>query len=152
MILHVVTVVSLEIVGVLIGFQMTVAILSYHPAAAIAEKVGKRPVVIVTFLCFSIYPAAIIFSQSFVMLLVAYFIAGFREFGEPARKAMIVDRADSNSRGENVVFYYTLRSFSIIPASTIGAILWVWSPILAGLVAGLIGLTGLFVFSVYIRD
>ncbi len=152
LILHVATVVSLDIVGVLIGFQMAVAILSYLPAAAIAERIGKRPVVMVTFLCFSTYPVAIVFSQSLAMLLVAYFIAGFREFGEPARKAMIVDRADPNARGENVGLYYTLRSFSIVPASIIGAAIWVHSPLLAGAVAGLIGLAGLLIFTVFVRD
>jgi len=152
LILHVAEVVSLEKIGILIGFQMAIAILSYLPAAAIAERVGKRPVVMVTFFCFSVYPAAIVFSQSFVMLLIGYFIAGFREFGEPARKAMIVDRADPKTRGENVGLYYTIRSLSIVPASIIGAALWLYSPALAGVAAGLVGFTGLFVFSVFVRD
>ncbi len=152
LILHVATVASLEIVGVLIGFQMTVAILSYMPAASIAERVGKKPVVMVTFLCFSIYPIAIIASQTISMLAIGYFLAGFREFGEPSRKAMIVDRTHQETRGENVGLYYTLRSFSIVPASIIGAALWIISPMIAGAVAGIVSFTGLAVFSIFVRD
>ncbi len=152
LILYVATIVNLQIVGILLGFQVTVSILSYLPAAVVAEKIGKKPVVIISFLCFSLYPILTIYSTTVPMLFVAYFIAGFREFGEPARKAMIVDRCNPDSRGENVGLYYTIRSLSIIPGSIVGAYIWVISPKLTGLIAMIIVLIGLLIFSIFVHE
>jgi hypothetical protein len=55
---------------------------------------------------------------------VAFVVAGLRELGEPARKAMIVDAAPEEARAQTVGAYYLARSVLILPAGVIGGLLW----------------------------
>lgn len=133
--------------GIYIGLQMMVAIALYIPAARIADHIGRRPLILVTFTLFALFPLALIALPP-ELLVVAFIIAGLREFGEPARKALIVDMAADTHRGRVVGIYYLIRGLAVIPAPIIGAVLWQrgyqWPFIFAGLIS-LFGL-GLFAF------
>jgi len=138
--------------GTLIAIQMVTSILVYIPAGKIADRVGRKPFVIATFLCFSLFPLAVIASSSFVILIVAFIVGGLREIGEPSRKAMIVDFAHENVRARSVGLYYLVRSLSITPAAMIGGLLWKISPEVPFVVAGIIGLIGTFVFAATVEE
>ncbi|HXG91413.1 MAG TPA: MFS transporter [Blastocatellia bacterium] len=136
--------------GLLIAIQMGTSILVYLPAARLADRFGRKPFVVATFLCFSLFPLAVALSRNFAMLVVAFIIGGLRETGEPARKAMIVDLAEPTRRGRTVGLYYLVRSLSITPAALIGGLLWKTGPAIPFFVACAIGLMGtaLFVITV----
>jgi len=138
--------------GTLIAIQMVVSILVYIPAGRIAGRIGRKPFVIVTFVCFALYPLAIIFASSFTFLILAFVIGGLREIGEPSRKAMIVDFAQDNLRARSVGLYYLVRSLSITPAAAIGGLLWKVSPQLPFIVAGVIGILGTVVFTLTVEE
>ena len=133
--------------GAYIGLQMLVAIALYIPAAWIADHIGRRPLILVTFAIFALFPLVLIALPP-ELLLLAFILAGLREFGEPARKALIVDLAADTHRGRVVGLYYMIRGLVVIPAPIIGAVLWgrgyQWPFIAAGLIS-LIGL-GLYAF------
>ena len=131
---------------------MVTSILVYIPAGKIADRVGRKPFVIATFLCFSLFPLAVIASSGFVILIVAFIVGGLREIGEPSRKAMIVDFAHENVRARSVGLYYLVRSLSITPAAMIGGLLWKISPEVPFVVAGIIGLIGTFVFAATVEE
>jgi MFS family permease len=132
--------------GVLIAVQMTTAILSYVPAARLADRTGRKPFVVATFLAFSLFPIAVVASRSFSALLLAFVIGGLRELGEPARKALIVDLAQPQLRARSVGLYYLVRSIAIAPAAFVGGLLWQISPAVPFLAAATIGLAGTLVF------
>jgi MFS family permease len=138
--------------GTLIAIQMVVSILVYIPAGKIAGRIGRKPFVIVTFVCFALYPLAIILASSFAFLVLAFVIGGLREIGEPSRKAMIVDFAQDNLRARSVGLYYLVRSLSITPAAAVGGLLWKVSPQLPFIVAGVIGLLGTIVFTLTVEE
>lgn len=138
--------------GVLIAIQMITSILVYIPAGKIADRVGRKPFVIVTFLCFALFPLAVIVASNFAMLVLAFIIGGLREIGEPARKAMIVDRANENLRARSVGLYYLVRSLSITPAAAIGGLLWKVNPEAPFVAATTIGLVGTIVFVVTVEE
>ena len=75
-------------------------------------------------------------------LVVAFIVAGFREIGEPARKAMIVDLAGEARRGEVVGVYYLIRGLSVAGAPLLGGLLWTVSPQLMFGVAAVFGMAG----------
>src|SRR5215213_10576900 len=77
--------VSVAAYGTLIAIQMITSILVYIPAGRIADRIGRKPFVILTFLSFALFPVAIILASNFVWLIVAYVIGGLREIGEPSR-------------------------------------------------------------------
>jgi MFS family permease len=138
--------ISVAAYGTLIAIQMITSILVYIPAGRIADRIGRKPFVILTFLSFALFPVAIILASNFVWLIVAYVIGGLREIGEPSRKAMIVDLAHDNIRARSVGLYYLVRSLSITPAAAIGGLLWKIAPQVPFVTAGLIGLVGTLVF------
>jgi MFS family permease len=138
--------------GTLVAIQMVTSILVYIPAGKIADRVGRKPFVIATFLSFALFPLAVIAASSFGVLVLAFIVGGLREIGEPARKAMIVDFAQENLRARSVGLYYLVRSLSITPAAAIGGLLWSITPQVPFIVAGIIGLIGTFVFAATVEE
>jgi MFS family permease len=144
--------VSLRQYGLLVAIQMTVSVLVYIPAARIADRIGRKPFVIMTFLCFALYPAAVVVATGFMTLIPAFVIGGLREIGEPSRKAMIVDFAEPHLRARTVGLYYLIRSLSITPAAAIGGLLWKIAPPTPFITASVIGLIGMFVFAATVEE
>jgi len=138
--------------GTLIAIQMIVSILVYIPAGKIADRIGRKPFVIVTFFSFALFPLAVMFAMNFGFLILAFVIGGLREIGEPSRKAMIVDSARDDLRARSVGLYYLIRSLSITPAAAIGGLLWKISPSVPFVVAGVIGLIGTIVFTLTVEE
>jgi MFS family permease len=144
--------VSIKKFPILISIQVTTSILVYIPAAKIADRIGRKPFVIITFFCFAMFPVAVVLSKGFGMLIVAFIIGGLREIGEPSRKAMILDFAEPHLRARSVGLYYLVRGLSITPAGAIGGLLWRLAPQTPFLVAGAIGLIGTIVFALTVEE
>src|SRR6266851_6650556 len=138
--------------GTLVAIQMITSIIVYIPAGKIADRVGRKPFVIITFLSFALFPLAVIAASSFTILVVAFIVGGLREIGEPSRKAMIIDFAQENVRARSVGLYYLVRSLSITPAAAIGGLLWRITPEVPFIVAGIIGIIGTLVFALTVEE
>jgi MFS family permease len=138
--------------GMLIAVQMATAILVYVPASKIADRAGRKPFVIATFVCFAAFPLAVILSRSLLALAAAFVIGGLREVGEPARKAMIVDLSRPDIRARSIGLYYFLRSSSIAPAAFAGGLLWKVDPAVPFLAAGAVGLVGTVLFALTVEE
>lgn len=138
--------------GILVAIQLVTSILVYIPAAKIAGRIGRKPFVIATFICFALFPVAVILANGFGWLVVAFIIGGLREIGEPSRKAMIVDFAEPHLRARSVGLYYLVRSLSITPAAVVGGVLWKIAPQVPFITAGVIGILGTIVFAVTVEE
>jgi MFS family permease len=138
--------------GTLIAIQMITSIIVYIPAGKIADRVGRKPFVIATFVSFALFPLAIVRATNLAWIVLAFVIGGLREIGEPSRKAMIVDFAEENVRARSVGLYYLVRSLSITPAAAIGGLLWSIAPEVPFVVAAVIGLAGTLVFAVTVEE
>jgi len=138
--------------GLLVAVQMVTAIGCYLPVARMADRFGRKPFVIATFLAFSAFPIAVAMARGFGGLLLAFVIGGLRELGEPARKALIVDLVPPQSRGRSIGLYYLIRSLSIAPAALVGGALWKVNPPLPFLVAGATGLVGTALFAATVEE
>ena len=138
--------------GVLVAVQMTTAIVSYIPLARFADRMGRKPFVMATFVAFALFPLAVVLARDFATLVAAFVVGGLREIGEPARKALIVDLAAPSLRARSVGLYYLIRSLTIAPAAFIGGLLWEVTPALPFWMAGLIGLVGVVVFAITVEE
>ena len=138
--------------GALIAIHTITTLLIYVPAAKAADRVGRRPFIIMTFCAFTLYPLAIISARDFTGLVIAFIIGGLREIGEPARKAMILDFAEPQVRARSVGLYYLLRSLAITPAAAIGGLLWKLAPQTPFVLAGAFGVAGTFIFITTVRE
>jgi MFS family permease len=138
--------------GVLIGVQMTTSIVSYLPVVRLADRGGRKPFVIATFIAFAAFPVAVVLAHDFATLVVAFIVGGLREVGEPARKALIVDLVQPSVRARSIGLYYLVRSVAIAPAAVVGGLLWEITPALTFWVAGAIGLIGVVVFAATVHE
>lgn len=144
--------ISVASFATLVSIQMITSIVVYLPAASLAHRVGRKPLVIFTFLSFALFPLAIIAASGFASLVLAFIIGGLREIGEPARKAMIVDFAEDGVRARSVGLYYLVRSLSITPAAAIGGLLWNVAPEVPFIAAALVGIAGTLVFAITVEE
>jgi predicted MFS family arabinose efflux permease len=132
--------------GILIAIEMAAAIACYLPSSWLADRYGKEPFVIATFVFFTLFPIALSFSHSFATLAVAFAIRGLKEFGDPARKALILHYAAEGSKGQAVGAYYLLRDIVVTAGAFLGAWLWKLGPQYNFWGAALIGAVGTLVY------
>ena len=128
--------------GWLTGIQMLTSILVYIPIAKLADRLNRKPFVLLTFAFFALFPFALATATSFPLIVCAFIVGGLREIGEPARKALIVDLAKETTRGRAIGMYYLIRGMVVFPASIIGG--WFWTinkqlPMYSAFVIGIIG-------------
>ena len=123
-----------------------------YPGGWLADRVGRKPFVIATFLCFALYPVAVVMSKGFATLVFAFIVGGLREVGEPSRKAMIVDFAFEDLRARTVGLYYLMRGITITPSAALGGLLWNLEPRVPFITAGVIGLAGTIIFAATVEE
>ena len=138
--------------GALVAVQAITSIISYLPVARLADRLGRKPFVIATFVAFAAFPIAVVLAHDVTTLVIAFIVGGLREIGEPARKAMIVDLVRPSVRARSVGLYYLVRSVSIAPAAFVGGVLWSLSPALPFWTAGVIGAAGVAVFAITVDE
>ncbi|MHB0857914.1 MAG: MFS transporter [Anaerolineae bacterium] len=138
--------------GLLTAIEMVVAMLVYVPVAYLADRGTKKPFVAITFVFFTIFPLVLMFSRSFPLLVLAFVVRGLKEFGEPTRKALIMDLAPEDRKAGMFGVYYLARDLVVSIAAFGGAFLWQISPQTNFLVAFGFGLLGTVYFMLFGRD
>ena len=141
---------SAERYGVLVAIEMITAMVCYIPVAHLADKHGRRPFVLVTFLFFTLFPLTLLCGRSFGWLALAFVIRGLKEFGEPARKALIISEAPPELRARTYGAYYLVRDCIVTTGAFIGAWLWHLKPQANFLGAAIFGAAGTIWFWVFI--
>jgi MFS family permease len=114
--------------GYLVTFEMVTAMLCYIPVAHLADKYGRRPFVLATFVFFTLFPVTLLWAHDFRWLALAFVVRGLKEFGEPARKALIIGEAVPELRARTYGAYYLIRDCTVTSGSFLGAWLWSVSP------------------------
>jgi len=138
--------------GLLTTIEMVTALLVYVPVAYFADKSGKKPFVLITFGFFTLFPLALLFCQSFALLVPAFILRGFKEFGEPTRKMLIMELAPEDRKAAVFGLYYMLRDAFVTLAALGGGFLWLLSPSANFITAFLFGLIGTIGFAIWGRD
>jgi MFS family permease len=135
--------------GWLTAVEMGTAMLLYIPVAYFSDRAERKPFVLITFGFFTIFPAILFFSHSTAMLIFAFFIRGLKEFGEPTRKALIVDLAVPDAKARTVGVYYFIRDTIVAAAAFAGGFLWRISPGLNLWTACAFGVIGTAFFGIW---
>ncbi|MEI8243075.1 MAG: MFS transporter [bacterium] len=138
--------------GWLSAIENITAVLVYVPVAYMADRFGKKPFVLITFAFFTLFPLALLQAQSIWLLLPVFVLRGLKEFGEPTRKALIMDLAPEGRKAAMFGLYYLVRDVIVAFAAFGGALLWRVSPELNLLVAFGFGVLGTIWFALRGRD
>src|SRR5207253_6549751 len=88
------------------------------------------------------FPLSLLWADNFAWLAVAFAIRGLKEFGEPARKALILAQAQPELRSRTYGAYYLVRDCIVTSGSFLGAWLWSISPRANFIGAAVMGLIG----------
>lgn len=134
--------------GILTTIEMVTAMLVYIPVAHFADRTHKKPFVVTTFVFFSIFPIVLLYSRSFWTLVIAFVVRGLKEFGEPTRKALIMDLAPEGRKAGMFGLYYLVRDVVVSVAAFGGAFIWNVSPEGNLLLAAGFGILGTIWFAV----
>jgi len=145
--------------SVLLTIMAATNIVLYVVVGPLASREGlaKKPYIGLTFLFFALFPVSLIVlgkSMGSLGLGLAFVIGGFREIGEPARKAMIADLVPADVRTQAVGLYWGVRSLSVMCAAPVGAFLWILGEragkglgfTVSFLTAGFLGVVGVAAF------
>lgn len=138
--------------GALTTIEMVTAMLVYIPVARMADRYGKKRFVLVTFGFFTLFPLVLLFARSFWLFVVAFVVRGLKEFGEPTRKALIMDLAPEDAKARTFGAYYLFRDVIVSIAALSSAWLWNISPATNFLVAAGFGVAGTVWFAAFGRD
>jgi len=138
---------SAQQVGILTTVEMLAATLCIIPASHYADRYGREPFVIVTFIMFTLFPISLLMSRSFSALVLAFTIRGLKEFGDTSRKALIIGYSDPERRGQMIGAYYLVRDLVVSTGAILGAYLWKLGPALNFLGAAALGVAGTIFYS-----
>jgi MFS family permease len=138
--------------GILTTVEMVTAMLIYVPVAYLADRSHKKPFVVATFGFFTLFPLVLLFTRSFWPMVLAFIIRGLKEFGEPTRKALIMDLAPEGKKAGTFGTYYLARDIIVSVAAFGGAFLWNLSPATNFLTAFAFGLLGTLYFALFGKD
>ena len=126
---------------------MVCAILSYVLIGFLGDRFKKKNFVMSTFILYALFPLALLISKNFVLLVLAFIIRGFKEFGEPARKAQIMDFAPEGKKSLYFGAFYFYRDVIVTLGVILGGILWMLKPELNLISAALFGLSSALVYA-----
>jgi MFS family permease len=110
--------------GLLTTVEMITAMLVYIPVAYLADKGTKKPFIVTTFTFFTVFPLILLFAKTFWLMVIVFVVRGLKEFGEPTRKALIMDLAPDDKKAATFGIYYLVRDIIVSIAAFGGALLW----------------------------
>ncbi|MBA2585129.1 MAG: MFS transporter [Chthoniobacterales bacterium] len=140
-------------VGLLTAIEMMTAMACTIPASYFADKYKREPFIIATFVFFTLFPISLLVATTFPLLILAFVVRGFKEFGEPARKAQIIGYCPVELRGRMIGCYYMIRDLIVATGAILGAALWKFGPEVNFMVAAFLGFTGTIFYCVtYFRN
>lgn len=138
--------------GLLTTIEMVTAVIVYIPVAYMADRSTKKPFVLATFVFFTLFPVVLLYSRSLEWLILAFILRGLKEFGEPTRKALIMDLSPDNCKAGMFGLYYLIRDVFVSVAALGGAFLWQVSPQANLITAFAFGILGSVGFALFGRD
>ena len=138
--------------GILTAIEMVTAMLIYIPVAYLADRSTRKPWIAITFVNFTLFPIVLSFSTTFTALIFAFILRGLKEFGEPTRKALILDLAPEDAKASTFGTYYLIRDVIVSLAAFGGAFLWIRSPQLNFYLASFFGMLGTAYFIIKVKN
>ena len=149
--------------GWLTAEEMAVAAFVYLPVAWLSDRGTRKPYILATFCFFTLFPMALWLAGSLPaklekpgllvpLLAFAFAIRGLKEFGEPTRKALILDLAPENAKAATFGTYYLIRDSVVAAAVLASGWLWNVSPLANFATASACGLLGTLFFALRGRN
>jgi len=137
--------------GTLTTIEMCCAIFSYVLVGLVGDKFKKKGFIMTTFVLYVLFPVVLLVSRNYWLLVIAFIIRGFKEFGEPVRKSQIMDLAPAGEEALYFGAFYLYRDVLVTAGVFLGGWLWLIKPELNLIVASAFGLGACLVYGIFGR-
>lgn len=137
--------------GILLSIDKLMGLLLLIPGAKLSERLGRPPFVLAAYGFRTLFPLVLVSASGLFWVVLAFMVRGLNDIGEPARRALLVDRAREMARGRVIGTYHLIRGVAIFPASLVGGWLWTISEQLPFYAAFLIGAIGFLTYAMWVR-
>jgi MFS family permease len=99
------------------------------PAGRLSDKIGRKPVLAIGYLLFSVSSFGFIFADSLFALLGLFALYGaFKAFIDASQKAFVSDLSSVENRGTSLGAFETSTGLALIPAGLAAGFLWNMDP------------------------
>lgn len=127
--------------GLLTMVGNVVAGLIKLPGGYLADKLGRKPLILTMMGLSALWLGLIVLARSFLHLLAIFCLMGLRTIGRPSINAFIADRTPISRRARVIGLTSAIQHIFWVPAPLLGAALYVVAPGLTFIGASLVSLT-----------
>jgi MFS family permease len=106
-----------------------VFVLTAIPAGALSDRIGRAPVIAISFVLFA-FTCAFMSMMAVIALAIGFVLYGlYKGCSEGVFKAFVVDKVPQELRGTALGAYYTVSGLVLLPGGVAAGVLWdSWGP------------------------
>lgn len=95
------------------------------PSGSLSDRIGRRPVIFVSFLLFALTSAVMASADSLLLLVIGFSLFGvYKGSSEGVLKAYVVDFAPKDLRGSALGAFHTAVGLVMLPGGIVAGLLW----------------------------
>jgi len=102
-----------------------VFVITAIPAGELSDRIGRRPVIVASFVLFALMAAVMVAADSVVLLSAGFAVYGlYKGSSEGVFKAYVTDVVGDNRRGTALGAFHTVVGFVALPGGIVAGLLW----------------------------